>query len=277
MSAANLHKHSYIQTVVHTLSYSGTRGLLHLCSADTTEINGRSHVCAWMNARAQLRARVCVLSLSLPPSFCSMSAEMCQWPNFSFSPRQMLLCFQTYRRMMWPSVCQFSMVTVPGVPLDELSRVGLFSLLYLFWKKEVGVCLHHAVCIPLINFRMLEPIFMTLRMYIMAPEPISTAYFMNPSHQSVCLHVYSPSLLGNGSVKTSPRQRIHATAEELLDAIVFYAVRVVSNECRRFVLPRTYCFSCYLQIYLSLKLFDDGMTHFLFKLSWWTLSIVRVY
>jgi hypothetical protein len=29
-------------------------------------------------------------------------------------------------------------------------------------------------------------------MYIMAPEPISTAYFINPSHQSVCLYVYSP-------------------------------------------------------------------------------------
>jgi hypothetical protein len=28
--------------------------------------------------------------------------------------------------------------------------------------------------------------------YIMAPEPISTAYFMNPSNQSVCLYVYPP-------------------------------------------------------------------------------------
>jgi hypothetical protein len=27
-------------------------------------------------------------------------------------------------------------------------------------------------------------------MYIMAPEPISTAHFLNPSHQSVCLYVY---------------------------------------------------------------------------------------
>jgi hypothetical protein len=31
---------------------------------------------------------------------------------------------------------------------------------------------------------------MKLGMYIMAPEPISTAYFTNPSHQSVCLHMY---------------------------------------------------------------------------------------
>jgi hypothetical protein len=35
-----------------------------------------------------------------------------------------------------------------------------------------------------------EPIFMKLGMYIMTPEPISMAYFINPSHQSVCLYVY---------------------------------------------------------------------------------------
>jgi hypothetical protein len=39
---------------------------------------------------------------------------------------------------------------------------------------------------------MAEPIFMELGMYIMAPEPISTAYVMNPSHQSVYRYVYAP-------------------------------------------------------------------------------------
>jgi hypothetical protein len=48
---------------------------------------------------------------------------------------------------------------------------------------------------------------------IMVPEPISTAYFINPSHQSVCLYVYYPlSLLGKASVKYIPpfiaRQRL---------------------------------------------------------------------
>jgi hypothetical protein len=37
-----------------------------------------------------------------------------------------------------------------------------------------------------------EPIFIKFDMYIMAPEPISTAFFINPSHQSVCLYVYPP-------------------------------------------------------------------------------------
>jgi hypothetical protein len=37
----------------------------------------------------------------------------------------------------------------------------------------------------------------------MAPEPLSTAYFINPSHQSLCLYAYPHlSLLGNSSVDT---------------------------------------------------------------------------
>jgi hypothetical protein len=44
-----------------------------------------------------------------------------------------------------------------------------------------------------------EPIIMKLGTYIMAPEPISTAYLKNPSNQSVCLYVYPPIV---------PRQRL---------------------------------------------------------------------
>jgi hypothetical protein len=35
-----------------------------------------------------------------------------------------------------------------------------------------------------------EPVFMKLGIYIMASGPFSTAYFINLSHQSVCLCVY---------------------------------------------------------------------------------------
>jgi hypothetical protein len=68
---------------------------------------------------------------------------------------------------------------------------------------------------------------MKLGMCIMAPEPISTAYFINPSHQSAYLYVY-PLLV----VRQRPGKNItaamntHATIQELLN--VFYAVRVVS-------------------------------------------------
>jgi hypothetical protein len=59
---------------------------------------------------------------------------------------------------------------------------------------------------PPTNFPMTEPIFMRLSMYNREPDPISTAYFINPC-ASLC--VYLLSLLGNGSVKTLPREGIH--------------------------------------------------------------------
>jgi hypothetical protein len=82
---------------------------------------------------------------------------------------------------------------------------------------------------PPINFRMPEAIFMKICMYTMAPEPVSTAYFMNPSHQSVCLYVYlRVSLLGNDSVDEFPWQRLQAIIEEPSD--VSFSIRSLSYQ-----------------------------------------------
>jgi hypothetical protein len=126
--------------------------------------------------------------------------------------------------------------------------------------------------------------------YIMASQPISMAYFTNPSHLSVSVYVSLLSLLGKGlvkciplfvvgkrlvnmyvhaaqntcnnrrtvrrvclwvcvciplsllrnnSLKTFPRQR------RIVGGVIFYAVRVVSKESRRSVLPRSSCFTGY--------------------------------
>jgi hypothetical protein len=61
---------------------------------------------------------------------------------------------------------------------------------------------------------------MELGTYIMASEPISTAYFINPSHQCLCLYVYSPIVarqrLGkNVTAATNTKE----TIEELLDPL----------------------------------------------------------
>jgi hypothetical protein len=93
------------------------------------------------------------------------------------------------------------------------------------------------LCVSPINFWMPEPIFMKLHMYIMAPEPIWTAYFVNLSQQSVCLYVYPPPvLLGNGLVNMFPQQRIHITVEEFLDTSfsipsMSYQRRVCGSVC----------------------------------------------
>jgi hypothetical protein len=124
---------------------------------------------------------------------------------------------------------------------------------------------------PSITFWMSQSIFMKLGdMYIMAPELISTAYFINPSRQTVCLciltfiarqrlgkHHPMPtnirkinelldaclwicmciplSLLGNNSVKTFPRRR------KIVGGVVSYVLHVVSKERGRNVFTRTSC------------------------------------
>jgi hypothetical protein len=93
--------------------------------------------------------------------------------------------------------------------------------------------------------------------YILAPESISTASFINLSHHSVCLYVYSVlllgngsvkilSLLGNGSAKMLPPQQTHR-----LEYINCWTRRFLCGTChikesRRLILPRTPCCSIYL-------------------------------
>jgi hypothetical protein len=79
---------------------------------------------------------------------------------------------------------------------------------YLFFIIRVQV-----MAIVGVIFGMPEPIFVKLGMYIMEPEPISTAYLISPSHQSVCLYVY-PSIVARQRLgKHVPQQRIHETME----------------------------------------------------------------
>jgi hypothetical protein len=48
------------------------------------------------------------------------------------------------------------------------------------------------VCMPPCHLSMSKPMSMKLGIYILVPEPVSTAYLINRSHQSVCLDM-SPS------------------------------------------------------------------------------------
>jgi hypothetical protein len=62
----------------------------------------------------------------------------------------------------------------------------------------------------------------------MAPDPISTAYFINPFLLS--LRVFMYMMLGNGSVK-SCRGNGHTRNDRIaVGHVIFYAVLVVSKE-----------------------------------------------
>jgi hypothetical protein len=57
------------------------------------------------------------------------------------------------------------------------------------------------------------PILMKLSMYIMAPEPISTAYFINSSPQSLFLNKYKQRLIKSFTAATNA----YSTLQELLN------------------------------------------------------------
>jgi hypothetical protein len=66
-------------------------------------------------------------------------------------------------------------------------------------------------------------------MYITAPEPTSAAHFINPSHQPVCLYVYSPLVIRQrfGKKKNvTAAMNTQATIEELLGML--FSLRSVS-------------------------------------------------
>jgi hypothetical protein len=75
-----------------------------------------------------------------------------------------------------------------------------------------------------------EPIFMKVDTYIMAPEPISTTYFINPSHQSVCLYVYPPIVAKQLLGKHVPAAMNTFNNIRIAGRVLFCASRVISKE-----------------------------------------------
>jgi hypothetical protein len=103
-------------------------------------------------------------------------------------------------------------------------------------SAKLFVCLW--ILPPLFKFWIPEPIFMKL-----GTCAIWTAYFTNPSHQSVCLYVYPPIVA---------RQRLgkHVPAElRIVWHVVLYGVRVVTKEKQAIISSQNvFLFNCGLFI-----------------------------
>jgi hypothetical protein len=95
--------------------------------------------------------------------------------------------------------------------------------------------------LPPFKFSMLELIFMKPDIYIMAPEPISTAYFINPSHLSVCVYMYLHIVGRQGVGKNvTTVMNIRATIDKLFDAkfpkrSVSYQKELASSSSQNFL------------------------------------------
>jgi hypothetical protein len=69
------------------------------------------------------------------------------------------------------------------------------------------------------------------------PKPISTAYFINPFHQSVCLYMHPTIVarqrLGKNFYRGNEYTRNN---KRIIGRVIFYAAHVVSKESRRLVI-----------------------------------------
>jgi hypothetical protein len=102
----------------------------------------------------------------------------------------------------------------------EVNLYLLIFRLFPLFKRNKSRLMGSPCCLcvsPSINYCMPVPIFMKLGIYIMTSEPISTAYSVNPSQQSVQLYVCSPIVarqrLGKNVIAATNTQ---ATKEEFL-------------------------------------------------------------
>jgi hypothetical protein len=112
-----------------------------------------------------------------------------------------------------------------------------FSMISLFKKLKVGWCNLHPVCASvyvsmyphLSAFEHLNQTLWKSVMYIMGPESISVASYINPSHQSLCLYVYYLYRFQQRlSIHVPPARNIRNG--RIIGRVVFYAVRVISKE-----------------------------------------------
>jgi hypothetical protein len=73
----------------------------------------------------------------------------------------------------------------------------------------------------------MQCIAMQLDMYIMEPEPTSTAYFINPSHESAFVYVF-PVFARQRLLKRSRSNEYTNDSRRNVGRVVFYAVRLLS-------------------------------------------------
>jgi hypothetical protein len=90
---------------------------------------------------------------------------------------------------------------------ETTNQLFVFSLRSLFWKIKLGFlrspcCLCVCKSSP-VNLWIPEPVSMEHGTYILATKSVSTAYFINSSHQCVCLCVYHTIAAGQELCKKS--------------------------------------------------------------------------
>jgi hypothetical protein len=113
---------------------------------------------------------------------------------------------------------------------------------------EGGLCYNHAVSVsvnpPLLTFGRLNHNLWNLVFISWHLSPISTGYFVNPSHQSVCQTCVFPfRCYATASLKRYRGNAYTRKKRRISERVIFNGVRIESKECRWLILPRNYCFN----------------------------------
>jgi hypothetical protein len=95
------------------------------------------------------------------------------------------------------------------------------------------------LCISLINFWMPSQIFIKFYIHITTSEPMSVAYFINLSHQSVSLYVYPVVAKQRFLIKVTAAANTHANNRINAGSVEYYAVISTSKKIRCVILPRS--------------------------------------
>jgi hypothetical protein len=96
--------------------------------------------------------------------------------------------------MPWKFIKEAETLSEIGVTVFTHAWEYIFRLFYLFWRNETRLMrLRCCLCVCVITLNQCLNAWTNLyeTLYIMAAEPISTVYLINPTHQPLCLYVYS--------------------------------------------------------------------------------------
>jgi hypothetical protein len=105
---------------------------------------------------------------------------------------------------------------------------------------KVSLCDFFPVCVFCVPHHLLNDwTSIKLGAFAMAPEPISTVYFINPSHQSVscvCCRATAQKRRHHSNKYTRSNRRI-------VGRVVFCTIHVVSKVSRQLVIPKNFVFN----------------------------------
>jgi hypothetical protein len=106
--------------------------------------------------------------------------------------------------------------------------VGLEPTIPVFNRAKRVHVLDRSATVTGVKFWMPEPIFMKFGVRTIVYERISTAYFINPSHQFLCLYEY-PATFARQRLGRQFTAATNTYTNRFVGGVIFHAIHVISK------------------------------------------------